>query len=82
MDNHIILKCPNCLDYVLIYKSEFNCKIFRHAYYKENYKQIDPHMKEEDCMRLKKQGIIYGCAMPFKLINEKDEIYLEKCDYI
>ena len=83
MEKYIILKCPNCLEYVLIYEKEYNCKIFRHAYYKTSYKQIDPHMKEEECTRLKQQGIIYGCAMPFRLvINENNEIYLEKCDYI
>lgn len=82
MNNHVILKCPNCLDYVLIYEKEFNCKIFRHAYYKNSYKQIDPHMKKEECTRLKKEDIIYGCAMPFKLIKNKNEFTLEKCDYI
>ena len=39
-------------------------------------------MKKEECIRLKNEDIIYGCGMPFKLINENDQIYLEKCDYI
>ena len=81
MDNKI-LKCPHCNDYVLIYKKEFNCKIFRHAYYRDSYKQIDPHMKKEDCDILLVQGLIYGCGKPFKLIELNNEYILEKCDYI
>lgn len=78
----LILKCPHCHDYVLIYKKEFNCKIFRHAYYRDSYKQIDPHMKKEECIRLLEQGLIYGCGKPFKLIELNNEYILEKCDYI
>lgn len=81
MDN-LILKCPHCNDYVLIYKKEFNCKIFRHAYYRDSYKQIDPHMKKDICMRLLKEDLIYGCGKPFKLIELNNEYILEKCDYI
>mgnify|MGYP007000449399 len=53
-----------------------------HGIYKKTLKQIDPHMKKEECTRLKKEDIIYGCAMPFKLIKNKNEFTLEKCDYI
>ena len=81
MDN-LILKCPHCHDYVLIYKKEFNCKIFRHAYYRDSYKQIDPHMKKEICKKLLKEDLIYGCGKPFKLIELNNEYILEKCDYI
>ena len=80
--DHIVLKCPHCYDYVLIYKKDFNCKIFRHAYYRSNYKQIDPHMKKEKCILLLKNDIIYGCAKPFKLIEIENNYSLEKCDYI
>tara|TARA_B100001093_G_C26637092_1_gene931451 strand:- start:736 stop:981 length:246 start_codon:yes stop_codon:yes gene_type:complete len=81
MDN-LILKCPHCNDYVLIYKKEFNCKIFRHAYYRDSYKQIDPHMKKDICIKLLKEDLIYGCGKPFKLIEHNNEYILEKCDYI
>ena len=60
MIKHIILKCPHCKEYVLIYENEFNCKIFRHAYYKDNFKQIDPHTKKEECTRLFEEDKIYG----------------------
>ena len=82
MIKHIILKCPHCNEYVLIYENEFNCKIFRHAYYKDTLKQIDPHMKKEECIRLFEEDKIYGCGKPFKLIERNNEYILEKCDYI
>ena len=37
--------CPHCECSVLISKP--NCKIFRHAIYKKNGKQIHPHMNEQ-----------------------------------
>ena len=55
MTDHYILNCPNCGEYVLIYKNEFNCKIFRHDYYRNSYKQIDPHMKKDECKKLLKK---------------------------
>ena len=31
-------------------------------------KQIDPHLKKEECDRLKSKNLIYGCGKPFQLI--------------
>ena len=81
-DEHVILQCPYCEEFILIYKKEFNCKIFRHAYYKSNNQQIDPHSSKEVCDNLIKENKIYGCAKPFKLIENNQSYKLEKCDYI
>lgn len=81
MDN-LLLKCPHCHEYVLIYKKEFNCKIFRHAYYRDTYKRINPYMKKEICERLLKEDLIYGCGKPFKLVELNNKYILEKCIYI
>ena len=32
----IILRCPHCEDYFIIYKKELNCHIIRHGIYKTN----------------------------------------------
>ena len=48
----IMIKCPHCNEYIIIYKKDFNCKIFRHGMYIDNQKQIDPHMCKEECDRL------------------------------
>jgi long-chain acyl-CoA synthetase len=57
MDNHIIIQCPHCKEYIQVFKNEFNCKIFRHGVFKSNLKQIDPHLKKEDCDLLKEKDL-------------------------
>ena len=54
----IIVNCPNCNDMVYIKIKEFNCHIFRHGIYKNNYKQIDPHLNKIECDRLFNQKLI------------------------
>ena len=81
MDN-ILVRCPHCSDLIIINKKDFNCKIFRHGVYKNDNKQIDPHLNKDDCDRLLKGGLIYGCVKPFKLITDGEKYGTEKCDYI
>ena len=78
----ILLKCPHCNEYILTYKKDINCKIYRHGVYKNNNKQIDPHSSKEICDKLFKEGKIYGCGKPFKLIKKNDLYEAIKCDYI
>ncbi len=79
----IIDKCPNCNNLVFLLKKEFNCKIYRHGLYKDSYKQIDPHLNKEECDRLTKEGLIYGCGKPFKIVIDVNQKYkLIKCEYI
>jgi hypothetical protein len=80
--NYIVKKCPHCKQLVYLPIADFNCKIYRHGVYKDLLKQIDPHMKKEECDRLAKEGKIYGCGKPFKItiINGKHKI--DVCDYI
>lgn len=72
--DYLIIECPHCHESIIIYKNEINCRIFRHAVFK-NGEQINPHASKEECERLD----VYGCKKPFRL-NEKDEP--EICDYI
>ena len=80
-NNTIILQCPYCLDYYIIYKKELNCRIIRHGIYKENYKQIDPHLCKEECDRLVKENLIYGCGKPSEIIIENNEYKCIICEY-
>ena len=82
MDNHIIIQCPHCKEYIQILKKEFNCKIFRHGILKSSLKQIDPHLKKVDCDRLKNEDLIYGCGKPFQLIELNGSYIAVICDYI
>jgi hypothetical protein len=45
---------------------------------KDTFEQIPPHSSKEECDRLKKEDLIYGCGEPFMV---KDGI-AEDCDYI
>ena len=83
MEN-ILVKCAQCSDLVIINKKDFNCKIFRHGVYKKDGKQIDPHLNKDECDRLFKEGLIYGCGKPFRLLIdlEENKYGAEICDYI
>ena len=57
MENEIFyINCPYCN--CLIEICEINCGIFRHAIYKHNGQQIDPHSQKEICNDLKKKDLI------------------------
>ncbi len=77
----IIKKCPHCDLLVLLPKELFNCKIYRHGIYKSTMKQIDPHLCKEECVRLAKEGLIYGCGKPFEIIETEYDYVLKKCIY-
>lgn len=72
------IKCPHCDIDILILSSEINCKIFRCGVYKKDGKSINPHASKNECDRLFKENLIYGCGKPFKFDGKK----LEICDYI
>lgn len=79
----ICVYCPHCNQLILIYKNEINCAIFRHGVMKTNLKQIEPHLPKPNCDKLAKEGLIYGCGKPFKLVlNGEKEYIAVKCDYI
>lgn len=77
----IFLECPHCKSMIIINTKDFNCKIFRHGVYKNNNKQIDPHLNKTECDRLFNEKLIYGCGKPFKLIDNSN-YHAEICDYI
>ena len=74
------LECPHddCKSLIIVEEKDINCKIFRHGVYKKDLKGIPPHTKMEECIRLKKEDLIYGCGRPFLFDGKKVEI----CDYI
>ena len=81
-DFTIIVQCPNCYEFVVVKKSELNCKIFRHGILKSNYEQIDPHLPKEECDKLIKNDLIFGCGKPFKILEDSNKYSAIICDYI
>ena len=81
-DTYIVFDCPHCGELTLVYKKEINCQIFRHAIYKNSYNQVNPHLNKKLCEYLSRNGLIYGCSKPFKIIISGNSYKVEKCDYI
>jgi hypothetical protein len=72
--------CPHCKDYMLI--EQLNCGIFRHGVIKTSGQQIPPHASKQICDELYKKNLIYGCGLPFQIINRNGFYIVEICDYI
>jgi uncharacterized C2H2 Zn-finger protein len=81
-DGFYIFECPNCGGVVQVQKNETRCCIFRHAVYKNTFQQIGPHTPKVECDRLINQGLVEGCAKPFRFIFSGDGNWVEECDYI
>ena len=77
-DNYIIISCPHCTDSVLIYKQEINCRIFRHAVYKQTGEQVNPHLDQPSCENLSKNEMVYGCCKPFRITDENTHGFFTK----
>jgi hypothetical protein len=78
MFDSYFFECPHCFLLIQVNKNEIACKIFRHGYYKDTWKQIPPHSSKEICDKLFEENRIYGCGKPFTF----DGKIVEKCDYI
>jgi hypothetical protein len=70
------VNCPKCDGTVVI--TRMNCKIFRHAIYKNTGKQVGPHSKNKYIQKLIDNGKIYGCGCQFRIVNDVPEIYNEE----
>ena len=76
----LLIICPNCQQFVEIL--EINCAIFRHGIFKVSGQQIDPHTPKTQCDQYMKEGLIYGCGKPFKVIVRENILVAEVCEYI
>ncbi len=82
MDKCLVLECPHCKEYFIVMKKELNCCIFRHAMLKSGG-NINPHASKCELEVYLKNGQIYGCGKPFRVIKlENGTFSAEICDYI
>ena len=81
----MIVQCPHCQEFIWI--DQLNCRIFRHASFKVKddkvkemvSEQIPPHATQIECEKWVKEGLVYGCAKPFQILETGEVI---PCDYI
>ena len=78
----VVFTCLHCGSPFVIRKSEFNCKILRHGVMKDTMKPMDPHAPKAECERLVREGLIYGCGKPMRIVVRGSECVLEICEYI
>ena len=78
--DYLIFQCPHCNDTILVKSNELNCRIFRHAVYKDTYTQVNPHLPQDQCEYLRTTDTVYGCCKPFKI--SLDNLNIEQCGWI
>jgi hypothetical protein len=74
--------CPHCGLLIAVKCDEINCGIFRHAAYKSDMSQIDPHASKLTCDTLKAQDKVYGCAKPYEMIHDGTSWSVRECGYM
>lgn len=77
---YYLFTCPHCEGQIEVDKTQVNCAIFRHAIYKKNLTQVNPHLTKEACNSLIKKDLVYGCCKPFRINIDTKKV--EICDYI
>ena len=75
----LVLTCPHCEGTIVVQRDELNCRIFRHAIYKHDGSQLNPHAPKEVCDQAVAADAVHGCGKPFR-VNADDKA--EPCDYI
>jgi hypothetical protein len=78
----MVFICLHCKDPFVISRRDFNCKILRHGVMKDTMKPMDPHAHRTECERLVREGLIYGCGKPMRIVVSGNEYVLEICEYI
>ena len=60
-----IILCPHCGQLAICHVNQIACRIFTCGVFKSNFEQINPHMPREIAMKMKEDGIIYGCGLQY-----------------
>lgn len=64
-----VVDCPSCGGSILIARNELNCRIFRHAVFKDGG-QVNPHCKRAEMEGYIAADRIYGCGAPFRMVGD------------
>ena len=71
-------ECPHCTLMCQVPREEIRCTIFRHAVFKDSMRFVPPHASKHTCEDWLKNGLVWGCAKPFKFDGETVSV----CGYI
>lgn len=75
--------CPHCGLLFEVLESELRCRIFRHAVMRADMKQLNPHAPKVECDRVVREGLVFGCAKPFRIDGDPKSGYrVSICGYI
>jgi len=79
--------CIHCQEPFVISHTEFNCRILRHGVYKATLQPINPHASKDECDAFVKNGLIFGCGKPLRIVNSMvndaaEQYSIIDCDYI
>ena len=78
---HVI--CPHCGAGIEVPPLALNCAIFRHGSFVDTLEPIDPHAPREVCEWLVANKLIYGCGMPFAIVQDASGVVSTiKCGYV
>lgn len=79
-----IYQCPHCNLFILVQQHEVHCRIFRHAVFKGDMKQVNPHASKENCERYVSEDLVFGCAKPYEMYKAQTVSgwAVRPCDYI
>lgn len=77
------IACPHCDMLMELPHQEINCAIYRHGVLKATGQQMDPHAPKALCDHLARNGLIYGCGKPFRVVkNRTGGLTVERCGYV
>ena len=78
---HVV--CPHCGAGIEVPPLALNCAIFRHGAFIDTLEPIDPHAPREVCAWLVANKLIYGCGMPFAIVQDASGgVFAIKCGYV
>ncbi len=81
MTDLIPFTCPHCGAEFVVQRNELNCRIIRHFVFKD-FQQLNPHAPREECERVVRENLGYGCAKPVELVQESCQWIARASDYV
>ncbi|NDE17871.1 hypothetical protein EBZ80_23400 [bacterium] len=81
-----VFNCVHCGAPFVIKEHDFNCRILRHGVMRADGRPINPHAPRAECERLVREGLIWGCGKPMRIVAGVGAggggWQVEECDYI